>query len=114
VWKMIIELLNRKNWLSLRMVSKRLYALCKEVQVKIQKETIVFLFIWQQYLCGHGERYYLIFSEIPQEIKVRNWDKPEIWNESEYRKYYSIIRISLCELQIFFDKNDKRINLFTK
>ena len=102
VWRSIIELLDRKRWLNLRATCKRLYGLCNDVQIRIQKQTFVFLFIWKLGLCGHGERYHLLFLEIPKEIKVINWDRTEIWNETEFRRYYSIIRVSLYELRKYF------------
>lgn len=105
VWRSIIGVLDRKRWLSLRATNKRLYTLCNDVQVRIQKQTFVFLFIWKLGLCGHGERYRLVFLEIPKEIKVINWDRTETWNEEEFRNRYCIIRVSLYELRKYFEKS---------
>ena len=72
IFEYTLEDIYRKSWLSLRATCKRLYGLCDDVQIRIQEQTFVFLFIWKLGLCGHGERYYLLFLEIPKEIKVIN------------------------------------------
>ena len=66
IWELIIDKLDRKTWMNLRLTCRKLNFLCKIVQIRQQKSTILYIIIPKIRIgCGDGIKPYHVFLSPP-------------------------------------------------